>query len=296
MNALLITPYQGDINPLELLIQSYLNCKKNVHLKTEFKLCIIFNLCEIKICEYFESKYTQSDILFIQYNKKPSSYAARNVGIKSYDCDYYFFVDGDVQLKSNYLIEAEKIIKREDPVGSGKVEFFSAQGKNSYSIFDQCIYMQQQKYTNAGYCATANCYVKKQIFEKYGYFQEIKSGGDGEFFGRLKNKVQIIHNHSLVVKHPTRDNFFEHKKKLSRMSEGHIDIAVLKKDSLTKLFIKNAFGILIMHPGVVNLREIYDKEKFLNIKIVLVCFLLSTYLRSVMCWRILSYVWNKRCN
>ena len=169
-----------------------------------------------------ESASNNSLIKVLKYEKKQSSYAARNFGAKFAKGEIIAFTDIDCILTESYF----KFVKNIKEFGSdilltGPIEIFF-KNKNIYEIFDKNTYLLQEQYAKNNYAATANLIVSQKIFKEVGGFPEFVSGGDNQFCKKcLKKGYNILFNNQLKVLHPPRDTYAEHIKKAKRLGNGH---------------------------------------------------------------------------
>jgi hypothetical protein len=215
----------------------------------EIEFLIIDNNSSIEFLEALILKAQKYDFISVySYNKKRSSYAARNFGFHKSKGELIAFTDFDCLLTEEYFKALCKINIEKDSLHAGKVELFSSK-HNYFEVFDKLTYLKQEEYFNNGYAATANLVINRKIFNDVDGFREITSGGDSDFCKRSKQKgYGIIFNKNLIVKHPLRHSYVEHIKKAKRLGVGHGQVFILKNSSKIKIFLfllKNIIGVLI---------------------------------------------------
>jgi glycosyltransferase involved in cell wall biosynthesis len=180
--------------------------------------------------EYYE-KYPELIKLIYEHDRK-GSYAARNKALQLAIGDLIAFTDSDC-LPNEHWIEngARALEKAEAECGAGHIRFYYQLEKpNAYEYFDSVRHLNQKAYVEkAGFGATANFFVYKRIFKKYGLFrEELISGGDYEFGRRLTGAGEkMIYIPDAVVMHPARSSFKEIYRKLIRVAAGQKELITL---------------------------------------------------------------------
>ena len=183
------------------------------------------------IIQNYAKKYP--DLVRIVVEKEiQSSYAARNKALRAARGEILAFTDSDCVPTQNWIEAGVKALQRHRATcGGGHIEFFfKAEQPNIYEYFDSIRKLNQKSYIeNAGFAATANFFVCRKLFSRYGGFRhELISGGDYEFGRRLtQNGEKLIYIFEAVVRHPARATFSEIWKKSKRVAIGQKDLKKL---------------------------------------------------------------------
>lgn len=178
-------------------------------------------------------KYIKNYPQLVQYvieDKIQSSYAARNKGIDQAKGDLLAFTDSDCIPEVNWLYQGyNSLIHKGVSMVAGRIEFtFTNSKPNIWEYFDAAGKLNQKSYVeNAGFGATANLFVRKKMFDKYGLFlSELISGGDYEFGRRLTKSREILqYCRGALVYHPARSTFRDKLLKSKRIAIGQSILA-----------------------------------------------------------------------
>ncbi len=177
----------------------------------------------------------------VSEDKIQSSYAARNRGIQIAQGEILAFTDSDCVPCESWLTEGCKALWKDNAsMIAGKIEFtFKKSQPNFWEYFDAAGKLNQKSYVeSAGFGATANLFVRKDIFKRYGMFlSELESGGDYEFGRRLTQAGEKLNYcERVIVFHPARSTFKSKLKKSRRVAKGQRQLAemgLLKHGILT---------------------------------------------------------------
>jgi len=178
----------------------------------------------LKVVKKYVENYPQL-LRYVTEDSIQSSYAARNKAIRIAKGKVLAFTDSDcipvkIWLHNGY----NSLIQNKASMIAGKIVFtFKNSKPNIWEHFDAAGKLNQKSYvSNAGFGATANLFVRKSMFDKYGLFlSELKSGGDFEFGKRLtQSGEKLLYSETALIYHPARSTFKSKLAKSNRVAQG----------------------------------------------------------------------------
>lgn len=261
----IIIPHRNDSDRLRLCIESL---KKQTYPADNYEIIVIDNGSDEKHQENASNIAKKHNIIFLSETKL-SSYAARNLGIKSAKGDFLGFTDADCIPDSEWIKNAltEFSNKPETQIIGGKINlFYKIPDKpNLVELYETIHSFKQEVFINRNnYAATANLFTSKEIMNQVGNFNSnMKSNGDIEWCLRA-NKLNISLNYckDVIVNHPARHNFKEFIKRQIRLCGGGFNRRKEQGYSSIKLFILNIFFLI---PPVVTIYRVSKSDEFRKI-------------------------------
>jgi GT2 family glycosyltransferase len=135
-----------------------------------------------------------------------NSYAARNRAAREAGADVLVFCDADCRPEPQWLEAGLSALADADLV-AGPVRFILPRRRTVWSLLDMEFFLNQEHAVSRGRAVTANLFVRHDLFDRMGGFDEtLANGGDRVFVGRCVDAgARLRLAEAAVVWHPTRD-------------------------------------------------------------------------------------------
>ena len=173
----------------------------------------------------------QYPVKLLEEKNIQSSYAARNIGIKTAKGEFLAFTDVDCITDAHWIKNAISCGDKADLV-AGNVIFTRKSKYNIFEIFDSHFYKHQKYNASIGTSTTANLIVKKKVFNVLGPFPVVKTGGDIRWTKMATNKgFKMVYCENSKVFHPAR-------KSLKEIIQREIRFLGVSRKRLVKLHYK----------------------------------------------------------
>lgn len=163
--------------------------------------------------------------LRIEHEPRPGSYSARNRGLLVARGRLCAFTDADCLPQPGWLDAGVTAIDAGSGVAGGEVimTYRDASHPTLAERFDSAYYLDQRRYVETcGFAATANLFVRRDLFERVGLFDaRLRSGGDKDWCLRAAQcGVSVIYAPDACVWHPARATWGEVWRKAWRIEQG----------------------------------------------------------------------------
>lgn len=212
-----IIPVYKDHAGLRDTVESIQSCR--LPEEKQLELIVVNDGADPQISSYCEDR----QVVELRIYPNKGSYYARNRGLEHSRGAVIGFVDADIIVEPDWLIEGVHGLQQADYV-AGHIQVFS-QGANQTAVryqqlvdFNSDWHMKSMKYG-----PTANVWIKRQVAEKIGGFdEELFSGGDMDYGIRVHRETTLVpaYDPKVRVSHPPRTlkGLFDKSK---RLAYGH---------------------------------------------------------------------------
>jgi glycosyltransferase involved in cell wall biosynthesis len=165
------------------------------------------------------------------------SYAARNFAIAHARGELLAFTDGDCAPSPGWISRGIELM-RDATVDmiAGRIEVPIGDQPTIAILLDAGLFFDQERYVRDGFAATANLWVRRQVIERVGRFNDtLLSGGDKDFGLRATGAGATLHyDEDLVVGHRPRARLREIARKSHRIGLGAADHVYRTSGPLSK--------------------------------------------------------------
>jgi glycosyltransferase involved in cell wall biosynthesis len=152
------------------------------------------------------NKY-KDKVIILEQNNIASSYVSRNLAIKKSKGNILAFIDADCIADKDWLKNGiESMEKYNANIIGGAVKFYFSEKPTVSEYFDSISHFQFKKsFQTQKSIGAGNLFVKKEIFNNVGLFDNVKSGGDISWTNKAYNAgYKLIYSDDVIVYHPAR--------------------------------------------------------------------------------------------
>jgi len=226
------------------LIKKCIESVFNQDFKDDFELIVVDGMSNDGTYEILEELKEKYDFKLLK-NEKINAAAGRNLGVKTSKGKYIAFIDGDAIPEKNWLKNIKSTFeKHEEVIGVGGPDLLPPDstykeqsigrimtsplargGKLNPST--QHSLMEEEKYV--GHIPTCNLSLRKEVFDKVGFFDEgFVKGQDLELNYRITKKgFKLLYSPEIKVLHYRKNNIQSFAKQIYKWAKAKV--AIIKK-------------------------------------------------------------------
>jgi len=160
------------------------------------------------------------------------SYAARNAGLNKSRGACIGLLDADEIVDPEWCANGFEALSRAHVV-VGQTRFILSSPPSLVEIWQEAHYFPVEQMVRQRVAATANLFLRREVFEKVGWFDaRLRSGGDLEFTYRAGQDatLEFIHDPTVMCHHPAR-NYDQVIQSISRIAYGQLAAHQFDKQS-----------------------------------------------------------------
>ena len=165
----------------------------------------------------------------VRLRSRVGAYAARNAGAATVgNVDVLAFTDADCAPAPTWIDEGLRAVRQHGVVG-GAVCIRLPATPNRWELYDAAMYLDQETHVRREqFAATANLWVRRDVWRDVGAFRQLDSGGDVEWGRRAAAKGHAIaYAAECLVEHPPRSTALETWRLHRRLGTGWSELAAL---------------------------------------------------------------------
>jgi GT2 family glycosyltransferase len=149
----------------------------------------------------------------------------RNIGVRAALAPVIAFTDADCIPDPDWLERGlERLVVSGADMLAGGITIPVGDSPSIASLVDSATYLDQERYTQRGFGAGANLWVRRSVFDRYGFFSENLQayGGDEEEFCQRATEAgaTIVYAPEAHVRHPPRERLRDLSRKAYKLGYG----------------------------------------------------------------------------
>ena len=143
----------------------------------------------------------------VQAPARGGSYAARNLGLAHARADVIAFTDSDCIPAPDWIERGlEAMEAGASELVAGRVQVDVGERPTIAALVDAWRFLDQSRWVRQNFAATANLWVRTEVFRTVGPFKPVISGGDAEFGKRATAAgARLVYDDTVIVSHPPRE-------------------------------------------------------------------------------------------
>jgi GT2 family glycosyltransferase len=241
--SIIIPAYQSESSIINTL--SYLHSQDY---QGDFEI-IVVNSSQDNTKPLINQKF--KDVKVIQLKKRAYTGEAKNVGLKEAQGEIMAFIDSDCVPEKNWLLTIERLYRKRHKIVGGSIGNLNPE--NTVSKAEYLLELVQlspgSPFRRVSLISTANCFIDKQVFEKYGFFPSIRKGVDMLYsYILMKKGERIYFSPEMKIYHACSTNFSRYLKK--QVYHGEYSILARKEAGMPGSFLSRSVFYIPFLPWI----------------------------------------------
>ncbi len=214
-----IIPVKNGEESMDDLLKTLMN---QTYPKDRTQIIVVDNGSKDRTCDRIK-KYP---VVFAQEARRPGSYAARNKGLSLATGDIIAFTDADCRPEPDWIFRGvDTLAKSGAALAGGRVVFNISDSPTTSELIDASVFMRNEyNIQDRQTAVTANLFVRRDVFDAIGLFEEVGSGGDYLWTKKATSKgFSLIYAPEAIIHHPAR-RFSALMEKSYRVGSGFVNL------------------------------------------------------------------------
>jgi GT2 family glycosyltransferase len=246
--------------------------------------------------ELLEKLQKKHDFTLLK-NPKFNAAAGRNIGVEHAKGNYIVFIDGDAVAAKDWLRQITEKFKKKDVVGVGGPDSLPEDSHQMAKMIGDVMtsplarggklnpstqHALMEEETCVEHIPTCNLCLKREIFDKVGFFDEtFVKGQDLELNYRIiKAGYKLLYSPEIRVVHHRKQFVPDFAKQISKWAKAKV--AIVKKHGfhglISHIYLWPAYGLIVL----LALFSIFLFSNLMNIFVLLIFFTVLSYTFAVL--------------
>jgi glycosyltransferase AglI len=228
----------------------------------------------ISVAKEYENNFP--DLIKVTVEDKiQSSYAARNKGIVFSKSEILVFIDADMIVHKDFLKKINNVMMAGKIDVAGCNILMMSKNKSIAGIYDQITGFNIEETIRNKHFVSTNCMIiKKDVFDKAGFFNsKLISGGDREFGYRVWKMGYKMHFLKYIsIIHPAKAGIKQLYKRYFRLGQGIADLKFYYP--YVPFFENKEFSLTYLLPlrPDIFIKKMLKKRKIFKFPVLYICF------------------------
>jgi GT2 family glycosyltransferase len=292
MELSVIIAVRNEVNRIEECLQSVFN---QDHTEA-YEVIVVDGMSVDGTYELLEKLQKKHDFTLLK-NPKFNAAAGRNIGIKHTKGDLIAFIDGDAVAAKDWLRQITKTFEKRNVIGVGGPDSLPEDGHRTAKMIGyvmtsplarggklnpstQHALMEEETYVE--HIPTCNLCLKREVFDKVGFFDEtFVKGQDLELNYRIiKAGYKLLYSPKIRVIHHRKQHVNDFAKQIFKWAKAKI--AIIKKHGfhglISHIYLWPAYALIAFFASF----SIFLLSNLMNIFVLLIFFTMLSYTLAIL--------------